>query len=117
MGTGAHGESAADLVAIANQLLVELYRVLVDPAQVLLGLDATDELEQRLVASVDLVATRLANGDIEERAAAADTIIATVGRHDDDSSSRGWWDTPLGRACRDASNAGTNHRAPVTRKH
>jgi hypothetical protein len=101
MGQGEHDGSAADVVLIADQLLVELYRALVEPAQVLLGLDATDELEQRLVARVDIVATRLTTGDPSERAQTADAIVAALSQDPD------WWDSPLGRACRAASRATT----------
>jgi hypothetical protein len=97
MGHGAQGDGLHDVVAVADQLLVELYRALVDPAQVLLGLDATDELEQRLVARVDVVATRLTAGGTAERASIADSILAAVDPDPD------WWDTPLGRACGEAS--------------
>jgi hypothetical protein len=108
VGQGARGENAADdVVAIADQLLVELYRALVDPAQVLLGLDATDELEQRLVARVDVVATRLTTGRAAERTSMADAILAVVGREDANMSNRDWWNTALGRACREARHATT----------
>jgi hypothetical protein len=101
MRDGEHDDGVADVVLIADQLLVELYRALVEPAQVLLGLDATDELEQRLVARVDIIATRLTTGDASERVPTADAIVAAL-HHDPD-----WWDTPLGRACREASRATT----------
>jgi hypothetical protein len=103
MGTGARG-AANDVATIADQLLVELYRALVDPSQVLLGLDATDELEQRLVASVDVLARRLTSGTATERASTADAILRAVSL---DSTNRDWWDTPLGIACRDAARTST----------
>jgi hypothetical protein len=102
MGRGADG-GTVDVVAVANQLLVELHRVLVEPARVLLGLGATDELEQRLVARVDVLAARLCDGDAEERSSIAHAVIATVHRAADTCApDDAWWDTALGQACRAA---------------
>jgi hypothetical protein len=105
MGHGEHDGGATDVVLIADQLVVELYRALVEPAQVLLGLDATDELEQRLVASVDVLAMRLTSVDATERSSTAHAILSAVSR---DSTNREWWDTALGSACRAAARSATN---------
>jgi hypothetical protein len=89
-----------DVTETANQMLRDLYRSLVEPTRILLGVEAAEVVEQRLVARVDILATALVEGEPNEQNTVAETLLALapLALNDRDRADW-WWATPVGRAC------------------